>query len=70
VELVSKGALLDTLLHVNQRVTDWFTALPAADFFARSGDAWSAYANLNHLIKAVKPTTGTLKLPGWVLHAM
>jgi uncharacterized damage-inducible protein DinB len=70
MELVSRGALIETLLFANRRVSDWFTAVPATDFFIRSGSAWSASDNLDHLIKIVRPITRALKLPRLALQGM
>lgn len=70
MELVSRGALIETLLYANRRVSDWFTAVPATDFFSRSASGWSASDNLDHLIKVVRPITRALKLPRLALQGM
>jgi uncharacterized damage-inducible protein DinB len=65
----SKTEIISTLQASNQRVTEWFTEIPADIFFARQGEAWSASDNLDHLIKAHKPIAKVLKLPKTTLQA-
>lgn len=66
----TKTELITTLKDSSQRVTEWFTEIPADTFFARQGEVWSASDNLDHLIKAHKPITKALKLPKITLQAM
>ena len=54
----------------NQRVIDWFTAIPVENFFIRFGEVWSASDNVGHLIKSNKPIAMALKLPKIALQAM
>lgn len=58
-----KRSILESLANANRRVADWFSAIPADDFFARRPDVWSASDNLDHMIKAVKPVTLSMKMP-------
>jgi hypothetical protein len=61
--------LINMLSVSNQRVIDWFTAIPVENFFNRYGEVWSASDNVDHLIKAHKPIVLALKLPKIVLRA-
>ena len=69
-EITTKDRLIDLLRDSNRRVTEWFTAIPADDFFTRQGEVWSASDNVDHLIKAHKPIAMALKLPKITLRAM
>jgi uncharacterized damage-inducible protein DinB len=69
-EIITKTELINTLKESNQRVTTWFTEIPATDFFTRYGEVWSASDNVDHLIKAHKPVAKALKLPKITLRAM
>lgn len=69
-ESTTKVQLIDMLTISNQRVIDWFTAIPVEDFFIRYGEAWSASDNVDHLIKSHKPIATALKLPKITLKAM
>jgi hypothetical protein len=69
-ESTTKTQLINNLQVSNQQVIDWFTGIPAADFFIRYGETWSASDNLDHLIKAHKPVARALKLPKITLRAM
>ena len=66
----TKEELIDILEESNQRVTEWFKAIPAKNFFTRQGEVWSASDNLDHLTKAHKPIVLALKLPKITLRAM
>jgi uncharacterized damage-inducible protein DinB len=66
----SKAEILNALKDASQRAAVWFQEIPAGDFFTRQHEAWSLSDHLDHLIKAVKPVTKALKLPGITLHAM
>ena len=68
--ITTKNELIDILEESNRRVTEWFTVIPATDFFTRQGEVWSASDNLDHLIKAHKPIVLALKLPKITLRAM
>ncbi len=70
MNLTDKNALLESLADANRRVAEWFSALPADEFFSRHADVWSPSDNLDHLIKAVKPVTLALKMPAFSLHTM
>jgi uncharacterized damage-inducible protein DinB len=69
-EITTKHELINTLKDSNQRVTNWFTEIPAEHFFIRQGEVWSASDNVDHLIKAHKPIAKALKLPKITLRAM
>ena len=58
------------LRDANQRVTQWFTEIPAENFFTRQGEIWSASDNVDHLIRSHKPISKALKLPKFTLQAM
>lgn len=62
--------LIIALQNANQRVTRWFTEIPAENFFTRHGEIWSASDNLDHLIRSHKPISKALKLPKFTLQAM
>jgi len=63
---MEKTELISTLKDSRQRVLDWFTAIPAKDFFARHGEDWSPSDNVDHLIRAHKPITMAMKLPRFI----
>lgn len=67
---MNKPELLTTLKDSNQRVINWFTEIPANEFFQREGEVWSASDNVDHLIKSHKPIAKALKLPKITLRAM
>jgi uncharacterized damage-inducible protein DinB len=69
-EITTKTDLINMLIDSNQRVTTWFTEIPAENFFTRQGEAWSASDNMDHLIKSHKPLAKALKLPKITLQAM
>ncbi len=69
-EIITKTELITALQDANQRVTKWFTEIPAKDFFARQGAVWSASDNVGHLIKSHRPISKALKLPKFTLQAM
>jgi len=68
-EIITKTELIASLKDANQRVTKWFTEIPANDFFTREGEVWSASDNVDHLIKSHKPISKALKLPKFTLQA-
>ena len=70
VEMTSKTQLVHMLKVSNQRVIDWFTAIPVEGFFIPYRGEWSASENVDHLIKAHKPVAKALKLPKITLRAM
>ena len=70
MEIKTKTELFDQLKDSNQRVTKWFTGIPAEDFFTRHGEVWSASDNVDHLIKSHRPISKALKLPKFTLRAM
>lgn len=67
---MKKTELLSRLIDSNQRVVNWFTEIPANDFFQREGEVWSASDNVDHLVKSHKPIAKALKLPKFTLQAM
>jgi len=69
-EINTKSELFTELKDANQRVTKWFTEIPAENFFTRYGDVWSASDNIDHLIKSHRPISKALKLPKFTLQAM
>jgi len=69
-EIKTKSEMIVTLKDSNQRVITWFTEIPARDFFTRRGEVWSASDNVDHLVKAHKPTAKALKLPKITLRAI
>lgn len=69
-EITTESELISTLRDSNQRVTKWFTEIPAKDFFTRHGEVWSASDNVDHLIKSHKPIAKVLKLPKFTLQAI
>jgi len=68
--MMNKSELLTRLKDSNQRVLNWFTEMPANEFFQREGDVWSASDNVDHLIKSHKPIAKALRLPKLTLRAM
>lgn len=69
-EIATKTQLINMLEVSNQRVIDWFTAVPLDNFFLRYGEIWSAADNVDHLIKAHQPVIQALKLPRIALRAL
>jgi len=59
----TKAALLEEIQTSIQKALDWYNAIPAAQFFVRSGDIWSAADNVDHLIRAIRPIALVLKMP-------
>lgn len=59
----NKSEIIIALRDSNQHIHDWFSAIPASDYFARQGEVWSAFDNVDHVIKAVKPIVQALGLP-------
>lgn len=68
--LNTKSDLINALKDSNQRAANWFREIPVNDFFTRQTNVWSASDNVDHLVKAAKPITKALKLPGFTLQAM
>ena len=69
-EINTNAELFAGLRDSNQRVTQWFTEIPAENFFTRQGEIWSASDNVDHLIRSHKPISKALKLPKFTLQAM
>ena len=69
-EINPSTELFAGLRNINQRVTRWFTEIPAEKFFTRQGEIWSASDNVDHLIRSHKPIIKALKLPKFTLQAM
>lgn len=66
----NKLDLLSKLKDSNQRVINWFTEIPADEFFHREGAVWAASDNVDHLIRSHKPIALALKLPRLTLRTM
>ncbi|HNB54791.1 MAG TPA: DinB family protein [Anaerolineales bacterium] len=66
----TKADILKGLQTANEAVTHWFEQIPAAAFFVRQGDIWSASDNMDHLIRANKPIIKAMKLPRLALQTM
>jgi len=69
-EINTNTELFAGLRDANQRVTQWFTEIPAEEFFTRHGEIWSASDNMDHLIKSHRPISKALKLPKFTLQTM
>ncbi len=69
-EINASTELFAALRDANQRVTQWFTEIPAENFFTRQGEIWSASDNVDHFIRSHKPISKALKLPKFTLQAM
>jgi len=67
MDINTKVELISILKDSRQRVIEWFTKIPAQDFFTRQGEVWSPSDNVDHLIRAHKPITMAMKLPKFVL---
>jgi len=68
--IYSKDQIILAIKDLATRSSDWFNAIPAADFFHREGEAWSASDNVDHLIKAINPISKAMRLPKIALHTM
>lgn len=66
----TKNEIISALQVSNHHIQGWFTAIPASDYFTRQGEVWSAFDNVDHVIKAVKPIAKALKLPRLALQTM
>jgi hypothetical protein len=62
-EIRTKTELITALKDSNRRAENWFSEIPASEFFTRQGEVWSASENMDHLLRSVKPLTKALKLP-------
>ena len=69
-EINTSTELFSELRDANQRVTKWFTEIPAEEFFTRHDEIWSASDNMDHLINSHRPISRALKLPKFTLQAM
>lgn len=69
-EINTKAELIAALNDSNQRAENWFSKMPANEFFTRHGEVWSPSDNVDHLIRAVKPIAKALKLPKVTLQVM
>lgn len=63
----TKPEIISALQDSNKHMQEWFSAIPATEYFTRQGDVWSAADNVDHVIKALKPIVLALKLPRLVL---
>lgn len=56
-------ALIETLEKTHSAIAEYFSSLPADDFFKKRSNKWSAAENLVHLVKSVKAVFLGLKMP-------
>jgi len=66
-DIKTKAEIISALKDSRQRVLEWFTAIPATDFFTRTEKEWSPSDNVDHLIRAHKPVSLAMKFPKVVL---
>ncbi len=66
----TKDEMTIAINEAHQRAQDWFNGIPAANFFHRVGDDWSASDNVDHLIRSVKPLAKAIGLPRLALETM
>ena len=66
----TKAEMTIAINEAHQRAQAWFNTIPAATFFHREGDIWSASDNLDHLIRSVKPLAKAMGLPRLALETM
>ena len=66
----TKDEITIAIKEAHQRAQDWFNAIPAANFFHREGNVWSASDNVDHLIRSVKPVAKAMGLPRLALETM
>ena len=69
-QIKTKAEIISGLQESSQRAQGWFTGIPAADFFTRQGEVWSASDNVDHMIKAIKPIAKAMGLPALALTTM
>lgn len=70
MSIQTKTEVITALYDSNRHMQDWFSAIPASEYFTRQGEVWSASDNVDHVIKAIKPLVKALKLPHLALHTM
>ncbi len=70
MEITTKETILNETKNATQRAVEWFSAIPADQFFVRQGEVWSASDNVDHLIRAIKPIALALKMPRLGLQTM
>ena len=63
----SKVEIILAIRDSGQRAQEWFSAIPAEEYFHREGEVWSASDNVDHLIKAIKPVKKAMGFPKMVL---
>lgn len=66
----TKNEIISALKDSKQQVQSWFSAVSEVEYFTRQGEVWSAFDNVDHVIKAVKPIVLALKLPRIVLRVI
>lgn len=69
MQIQTKAEILSALQDSSQRMQVWFSAIPASEYFVRSGEVWSASDNVDHVIKAIEPIILAMKLPRLALQA-
>lgn len=68
--IYTKNEIISALKDSKQHVQSWFSAVSEVEYFTRRGEVWSAFDNVDHVIKAVKPIVLALKLPRIALRVM
>jgi hypothetical protein len=66
----TKDEITISINEAHQRAQDWFNAIPAATFFQREADIWSASDNVDHLIRSVKPLAKAMGIPRLALETI
>ena len=66
----TKAEIIFALKESHDHMKGWFSSIPTSTYFTRQGEVWSAFDNVDHVIKALKPIVQALKLPRLVLHTM
>ncbi|MFP5247980.1 MAG: hypothetical protein ACLGH0_14900, partial [Thermoanaerobaculia bacterium] len=69
-EPATRNVLLDALARTHEESTTYWTAFTTQQFFAKSGESWSAAETVRHLIKSTRPVAKALSMPRIVLRAM
>jgi hypothetical protein len=70
MEIKTREDIINETKSSNQRAQDWFSAIPADQFFIREGEVWSASDNVDHLIKSIKQIARAMNLPKIGVHGM
>lgn len=67
---MNKQILIAEIKSATQKAVDWYTDIPADEFFTRHGESWSPSDNVDHLVRAMTPLTYAVRFPKLGLRLM